>query len=114
MKRLSVWLCKGKLSDYFMTLAHDNINAKKVEIIRLAKNYHAENVRIFGSFVRGEETEESDIDFLVKFSAQASLFDQVGLIDALSQLLQRKVDVVSERAVSPYLQKIINDEAVPL
>ncbi len=97
-----------------MILTYDNIKAQKNEIIRVAKNYHAENVRIFGSFVRNEMTEESDVDFLVKFSPQASLFDQAGLIEALSKLLQRKVDVVSERAVSPYLQKIINDEAVPL
>jgi len=97
-----------------MILTYDNIKAQKNEIIRVAKNYHAENVRIFGSFVRNEMTEESDVDFLVKFSPQASLFDQEGLIEALSKLLQRKVDVVSERAISPYLQKIINDEAVPL
>jgi len=97
-----------------MILTYDNIKAQKNEIIRVAKNYHAENVRIFGSFVRNEMTEESDVDFLVKFSPQASLFDQAGLIEALSKLLQRKVDVVSERAISPYLQKIINDEAVPL
>lgn len=97
-----------------MILTYDNIKAQKNEIIRVAKNYHAENVRIFGSFVRNEMTEESDVDFLVKFSPQASLFDQAGLIEALSKLLQRKVDVVSERAVSSYLQKIINDEAVPL
>jgi len=97
-----------------MILTQDNLKAQKNEIIRLAKSYHAENVRIFGSFVRNEMTEESDVDFLVKFSPQASLFDQVGLIEALSNLLQRKVDVVSERAVSPYLQQIINDEAVPL
>lgn len=97
-----------------MILTYDNIKAQKNEIIRVAKNYHAGNVRIFGSFVRNEMTEESDVDFLVKFSPQASLFDQAGLIEALSKLLQRKVDVVSERAVSPYLQKIINDEAVPL
>lgn len=96
-----------------MILTYDNIKAQKNEIIRVAKNYHVENVRIFGSFVRNEMTEESDVDFLVKFSPQASLFDQAGLIEVLSKLLQRKVDVISERAVSPYLQKIINDEAVP-
>ena len=97
-----------------MTLTQANINAKRLEIMRLATNFHAENVRLFGSFVRDDATAGNAIDFLVKFSTQANLFDQAGPIEALSQLLQRKVDVVSERAVSPYLQKIINDEAVPL
>jgi len=97
-----------------MILTLENIKTKKTAIITLAAQYHAENVRVFGSVARDEATEESDIDFLVSFTEKASLFDQVGLMDALSVLLQRKVDVVSERAVNPHLQKIINSEALPL
>lgn len=97
-----------------MILTLENIKTKKTEIITLAAQYHAENVRIFGSVARGEAMDESDVDFLVSFTEKASLFDQAGLIDALSGLLQRKVDVVSERAVNPHLQKIINSEALSL
>ncbi len=78
----------------------------------MATQYHAENVRVFGSVARDEATEASDVDFLVSFTEKASLFDQVGLIDALSALLQRKVDVVSERAINPHLQKIVKNEAL--
>ncbi len=97
-----------------MDLTLKSITTQKIAIMKLAQYYHADNIRIFGSFARNEANEGSDVDFLVSFAPNASLFDQVGLIDALSKLLQRKVDVVSERAVSPYLQEIINKEALPL
>ena len=47
--------------------APKNIQAKKADILKLSQRYHAENIRIFGSFARGEETENSDVDFLVSF-----------------------------------------------
>ena len=97
-----------------MNLSLKNIQEKKADIIKLSERYHAKNIRVFGSFARGEQTDNSDVDFLVSFLPNASLFDQAGLIEELSLLLQRKVDVVSERAVNPYLQDIIISEALPL
>lgn len=97
-----------------MRITLENIKAKKASITRLCQQYHAENIRVFGSVARGESTENSDIDFLVSFLPNASLFDQAGLIEDLSDLFQRKVDVVSERVVNPHLQQIINSEALPL
>ena len=94
-----------------MTITLKNIQEKKADIINISQRYHAENIRIFGSVARGEATDKSDVDFLVSFLPNASLFDQAGLIEELSQLLQRNVDVVSERAVSPYLQETIKAEA---
>ena len=82
-----------------------------MDIINICQRYHAENIRIFGSVARGEATDKSDVDFLVSFLPNASLFDQAGLIEELSQLLKRNVDVVSERAVNPYLQETIKAEA---
>lgn len=69
---------------------------------------------MFGSVVRGEEQEDSDIDLLVDFLPGTTLLDQVGLIDALSTALGRKVDIVSERALNKYLRQRILQEAVPL
>ena len=97
-----------------MAITLETIKAKKADILKLSQRYHAENIRIFGSVARGEATDNSDVDFLVSFLPNASLFDQAGLIEELSTLFQRKVDVVSERAVSPYLQNTIKDEALPL
>jgi len=94
-----------------MSITLKNIQEKKADIINICQRYHAENIRIFGSVARGEATDKSDVDFLVSFLPNASLFDQAGLIEELSLLLQRNVDVVSERAVSPYLQETIKAEA---
>jgi len=97
-----------------MGITLENIKAKQASIISLCQHYHAENIRVFGSVACGESTDDSDIDFLVSFLPNASLFDQAGLIEDLSSLFERKVDVVSERAVNPHLQQIINSEALSL
>lgn len=76
--------------------------------------YKAEVVGIFGSFVRGEEKEKSDIDVLVEFDEDADLFDFVGLSIFLEERLGRKVDVVPRDTVRPELKEIILAEAVPV
>ncbi|MFI3197636.1 MAG: nucleotidyltransferase, partial [Methylococcaceae bacterium] len=61
-----------------------------------------------------EEREDSDIDLLADFLPGTTLVDQVGLIDALSRVLSRRVDVVSERALNKHLRQRVLQEAVPL
>jgi uncharacterized protein len=84
------------------------------EILRLAFNRGATNVRVFGSLVRGTNKDTSDIDLLVDFSADKSLLDQVGLKQDLEALLGCSVDVVEPGGISPYLAESILAEAVPL
>ena len=83
-------------------------------ILRIAANYGARNIRIFGSISRGVETEHSDVDLLVDLEPGRSLLDQVGLKQELEELLGRSVDVVVEGGISPYLEERILAEAVPL
>ncbi|HBI15626.1 MAG TPA: nucleotidyltransferase [Desulfobulbaceae bacterium] len=83
-------------------------------LLQIASRYHAENVRLFGSVARGEDRPGSDIDFLVDFKPGASLFDQIALIDALSERLGHKVDVVSSRGLNPHLSQRILQDAVRL
>ena len=90
------------------------LKAKRDEILRLAARYGVERMRIFGSLARGQATQNSDIDFLVAFRRGKTLLDLVGFKQDLEQLLGRKVDVVSEGGVSPYLHNRIFDEAVSL
>lgn len=97
-----------------MTGLFEKMQKQKAKIVDIAKQYHAVNIRVFGSVVRGEEMEDSDIDFLVDFLPGSTLLDQVGLIDALSKTLGRKVDIVSERALNKYLRQRILQEAVAL
>ncbi|KAA6302408.1 MAG: hypothetical protein EZS26_001521 [Candidatus Ordinivivax streblomastigis] len=57
-----------------------------------------EKAWVFGSYSRGEETPESDIDILVRFSNtdNITLFKYAGMVDALQRLLHKKVDLVEE------------------
>jgi predicted nucleotidyltransferase len=90
------------------------LRSHKKKILSIARQYCAENVRVFGSVVRGEAKAGSDIDLLVTFLPGASLLDQAGLIDDLGEALNTKVDVVSDRALNPYLRSKILKEAAPL
>ncbi len=87
---------------------------KREDILRLAQQYGATRLRIFGSVVRGTATEQSDIDFLVAFEPDRSLLDLIGFKQDLQDLLGRKIDVVSEGGLSPYLKDRILREAQPL
>ena len=78
----------------------DTIHAKRDAIYAIAKKHKAEKLWVFGSVARKEERPDSDVDFLVKFSADASLFDDIRLEHALSNLFSKNVDVVSS-AVLP-------------
>ena len=67
-------------------------------------------IGVFGSMARGEATNRSDIDLLVKFSKRKSLLALVKLERELSTILGRKVDLLTEAAISPYLrERIMHD-----
>lgn len=92
----------------------DSLRARRDEILRLAARHGARNVRLVGSIARGEETPESDIDLLVDMEPGRSLLDLVGLWQDLEDLLQCRVDVLTDGGLSPYLQDRIHAEAVRL
>jgi predicted nucleotidyltransferase len=74
----------------------DLLADKREAILQLAANHKAYNVRVFGSVARGEATSDSDVDFLVDFQPDYTLWDHMGLIQDLSDLLGRQVDVSTE------------------
>lgn len=69
---------------------------------------------MFGSFIRGEQSDVSDIDILVDFEEGADLFDLVGLSLLLEERLQRKVDVVSKNALREELREQVLKEVATL
>ena len=86
----------------------------RAEILDLASRHGAVNVRVFGSLARGEAREDSDLDLPVTLGEGRSLLDLVGLKQDLEDLVHRPVDVVTERALSPYLRDRVFSEAIPL
>jgi len=89
----------------------NQLRAMRDQILQIAQKHGATNVRIFGSVARGEATENSDVDFLVAFNNQTSLLDRAGLLTDLQDLLHCAVDVVSDRAIKPYLSPYILKDA---
>ena len=71
-------------------------------------------MRLFGSVVRGEDTAESDVDFVVNFEDNASLFDQIGLKQDLEDLLGKSVDVVEDGYVHRLIRDRVSREAQAL
>ena len=69
---------------------------------------------LFGSIVRGEDTQESDVDILIQPPEGMTLFGFIGLEHKLEDALHRKVDLVSYRAIHPVLKDQILSEQVPI
>lgn len=90
------------------------IYEKKNEINRVAAKHGAQNIRIFGSVVRGEDTPDSDVDFLVEVGATTSPWFPAGLVIDLEELLGRHVEIVTEKALNPHLRDYVLREAKAL
>lgn len=78
----------------------------------LCARFRLRSLDVFGSYVRGEQRAESDLDVLVEFEEVPGLFDFVRLKDALTQLLGVKVDLVMKDALRPRLRQQVLREAV--
>lgn len=90
-----------------MSSMNQEIEQIKNKIIPLLKEGDVDFAGVFGSFARGDANEKSDIDLLIRFGRQKSLLDLVHLENILSDTLRRKVDLVTEGALSPYIKKYV-------
>ena len=68
-------------------------------IVDYFRDYKPERIGLFGSYARGENTEESDIDILIRFQKTLKLFQLGRIENELSELIGRKVDLVTEGAI---------------
>jgi predicted nucleotidyltransferase len=90
------------------------LKEKRADILRIAAQHGARNVRLFGSVARGEARPDSDIDVLVEFEPGRTLLDRIGLMQDLEDLLGRKVDVVTEKALHRMIRQQVLEQAVRL
>jgi uncharacterized protein len=86
----------------------------RAQILAIADQYGAENVRVFGSVARGEETEKSDVDLLARIRRGTGIFKLVELQRVLGEMLGKDVQILSEKGLHPLLKDSILREAVPL
>ncbi len=90
------------------------IGDKREAILQLAAKYGVSQVRVFGSVARGEARPDSDIDFLVSFPPDRSIFDLVGLWLDLKELLGREVDLSTDTSLKEYVRPHAMKGAVSL
>ena len=79
---------------------YDLLKEKRAEILRVAAEHGARNVRIFGSVARGEAKAASDVDLLVDMDPGRSLLDLGGLLMDLQDILGCPVDVATEKGLA--------------
>jgi predicted nucleotidyltransferase len=96
-------------------LKEDQIDEIKKTLIDALRKHEVKKAALFGSIVRGEATEESDIDLLIEFEGRKSLLDLAGLKLDIQELLRRRVDVLTYKSLHPLLkERILSEQEVIL
>jgi predicted nucleotidyltransferase len=91
------------------------LQERREEILQITAKHGAFNVRVFGSVARGEETEDSDIDFLIDYDLKKiSAWFPGGLICDLEDLLGRKVDIIPAKCLHYFIRDRVLAEAINL
>lgn len=93
---------------------HPLIESRRAEILALAERHGLRNVRVFGSMARGDADDAGDVDLLVSLAPGRSGLALGGLLMDVQDLLQRRVEVVTEGALHPALRERVLEEAQPL
>jgi predicted nucleotidyltransferase len=93
----------------------ETLRAKRADIADVGRQYGARRIRVFGSVARGEETADSDVDFLVDLPEGYDLFAQrLPLAERLTEIAGRPVDLVPEHELNRHLRPYVLAEAVDL
>jgi len=91
------------------------VTALEAESIReIVAAHGAARIRIFGSVARGVARPESDLDLLVELEPGRNLLDLIAIKQDLEQRLGHRVDVLTERSLSPYIREQVLKEAITL
>jgi predicted nucleotidyltransferase len=90
------------------------LEVEREQILQIAATHGARHVRVFGSHARAEARRTSDLDLLIDLEPGRSLLDVVAIKQDLEDLLGCPVDVVTERALSPYIRDQVLADAISL
>lgn len=90
------------------------ISELKKHKLEIEKDFFVKEIGVFGSYIRGEERPESDIDILVDFEKPIDLFRFLDLEEKLSELFNKKVDLVSKKSLKPFIGEQILKEVLYL
>jgi hypothetical protein len=90
------------------------VEAHRDALLAISAKHHARNVRVFGSVVRGDDSPQSDVDFLVDFDEDAHPLDILALGCALEDELGVKVDVCTPLGLRQFVRDEVFAEAAAL
>lgn len=79
---------------------------------QLREQFHLKRIGVFGSHATGNNTPKSDVDILVEYSRTVDFFEFLDLKEHLENLLGKKVDLVTKRALKPYMKKDVLNQVV--
>jgi len=80
------------------------------KLTNLLRSRDAIKIAVFGSYIKGKERPNSDLDIIVEFAKRKSLLELVGIERELSEALGIKVDLLTEKSISPYMIDSIKRE----
>lgn len=83
-------------------------------ILQIADRHGAKKIRVFGSFADGTVNDNSDLDLLIDLEKGRDLLDLIGFKQELEEHIDRRVDIVTEKGLSPHLRKTILNQAKSL
>lgn len=92
----------------------ESLALNRAAIRRIVESHRARNARVFGSVLRGQDTDSSDLDILIDPTPETTLFDIGAIRHELLQLLGVPVDVLTPKALPEKFRAIVLAEAVPI
>lgn len=108
-------LKKLKIIWGLVNMKKENLEILKKKIVKVLKKNKVVRAGIFGSYARGEERENSDIDILIEIKAKKfSLLDLVGLQMELEKISKKKIDLLTYKEISPYMREDILKEEIKI
>ena len=91
-------------------LSFADVKNRKNKVLELANMHGVSNIRVFGSIVRGDANNDSDLDLLVSLDKGRSLLDRIAFMQDLEDLFKIRVDVVNENALDSSIRNNIENE----
>jgi uncharacterized protein len=109
---LPVFYADGLFEVHRFYMKNPEVENIKQKIIPILKQHDVSKASIFGSFVRGEQRNDSDLDLLVEFKGDKSLLDLIDLKLNIEDTLGRSADVLTLESLSPAIREIVLKEQV--
>jgi predicted nucleotidyltransferase len=92
----------------------DELHRRRNDVMVIGARHGISGIRVFGSVARGEERPDSDIDLLVDLDDGRGFDDYLAFAEEIKRLFSRRVELVTNRSLSPYFRPFIEKEAQPL